>query len=130
MDLAHHNCVVFKARLYGNVWRFMKGKERVDVPVNGNLYSETGPVLLSAATSGIGLVVLQEYMVRSALSEGSLRSVLSDYEVTPTTEADTALYAVYPHSHGLSPKSRAFVDFLVDLFRRRESHIDLRSSDS
>ncbi|MDB5512191.1 MAG: Transcriptional regulator, LysR family [Enterovirga sp.] len=119
-DLVHHNCLVFKANYYGNSWRFTKGGERVDIPVSGNLRSNTGPVLLSAALSGLGLVVLQEYMVRAALKDGTLQTVLSEYEVSPT-EADTALYAVFPHSRGISPKARVFVDFLVELFKGREA---------
>lgn len=56
-------------------------------------------------------------MVAAAIKEGKLTAVLSDYDVSPT-DCDTALYAVYPHSRRLSPKSRAFVDFLVGLFRK------------
>lgn len=117
-DLARHNCLVFKSNYYGSSWRFTRDGSSLDVPVEGNLRSNTGPVLLSAALSGLGLVVLQEYMVRTALRAGELQTVLTEYEVSPT-EADTALYAVYPHSKGMSPKARVFVDFLVDLFRRR-----------
>jgi DNA-binding transcriptional LysR family regulator len=119
IDLANHNCLVFKANRYGNVWKFTNGNEQVDVLVNGNIRSETGQVLLSGALSGLGLVLLQEYMVRSALAAGTLRTVLTEYDVSPT-EGDTALYAVYPHSRGMSRNTRAFIDFLVALFRERK----------
>ncbi|RUZ69427.1 LysR family transcriptional regulator [Mesorhizobium sp. M7A.F.Ca.US.006.01.1.1] len=119
-DLARHNCLVFKANYYGNTWKFVKGDNRVDIPVSGNLRSSSGSVLLSAALSGLGLVLLQEYMVRTALQLGTMQTVLTDYQVSPT-EADTALFAVFPHSSGVSPKTRAFIDFLVDLFRAREA---------
>ena len=56
-------------------------------------------------------------MATAGIKEGELTAVLADYEVSPT-DYDTALYAVYPHSRRLSPKSRAFVDFLVGLFKR------------
>lgn len=115
-DLSSHNCLVFRASDYGEIWRFTRGADRVDVPVSGSLRSSSGPVLLSAALSGLGVAVLQEYMIRSALNDGSIRAVLTEYEVSPT-EADTALYAVYPHGRGVSPKTRVFIDFLVALFR-------------
>ena len=56
--------------------------------------------------------------ISAAIKEGKLTAVLPGYDVSPT-DYDTALYAVYPHSRGLSPKSRAFVDFLVGLFKKQ-----------
>jgi len=118
-DLAGHNCLVYKASHYGNVWRFTKGGDKVDVTATGNLQTSSGSVLMTTALAGLGLMVVQEWMVRSVLQSGRLLSVLTDYDVSPT-EYDTALYAVYPHGRGLSLKTRAFVDFLVELFRERE----------
>ena len=62
-------------------------------------------------------MVVQKWMVAAAIKKSKLAAVLTDYDVS-TTDYDTALYAVYPHSRGLSPKSRAFVDFLVGLFKK------------
>jgi DNA-binding transcriptional LysR family regulator len=126
-DLAHHNCLLFKGRHYGNHWKFTKDREEIDVAVSGNIVSETGPVLLSAALSGVGLVVLQEYMVRPALAEGSLQTILSEYDASTSTDGDVALYAVYPHSRRVSQNTRAFVDFLVALFAGRYPGSDRKS---
>ena len=51
-----------------------KATNEIDVRVSGSIISETGPVLLSGAISGLGIVVLQEYMVRPAIAEGSLQT--------------------------------------------------------
>jgi DNA-binding transcriptional LysR family regulator len=114
-DLEQHNCLVFKASHYRNIWTFAKDGERIEVPVRGNLRSDSGPVLLAQAISGLGLVLLQEFSVRPAIQEGKLVRVLEDYLVSPRDE-DGDLFAVYPHSRGLSRNSKAFVDFLVELF--------------
>ena len=45
------------------------------------------------------------------LRQGLLRPVLSQF-----VSSDTAIYAVYPHSRHLSPKVRAFVDFMAKRF--------------
>jgi DNA-binding transcriptional LysR family regulator len=122
-DLADHNCLVFKASHYRNVWTFVKDGERIEVPVHGNLRSDSGPILLAEAMSGLGLVLLQEFSVKPALLDGKLVRVLEDYQVSPREE-DGDLFAVYPHSRGLSRNSKAFVDFLIDLFsslRRNEN---------
>jgi DNA-binding transcriptional LysR family regulator len=116
-DLSKHNCILYRANQYTTSWRFQHGSEVVTVPVRGNLQTASASALLTSALAGLGLVVLQEWMVRSTLAEGKLVSVLTEYDVSPT-DFDTALYAVYPHSRGLSPKVRAFIDFLVALFPR------------
>jgi len=118
-DLSRHNCLVYKANRYVGTWRFTRGEENVEVPVSGNLQSASSRVLLASALAGLGLMVGQKWMVQSALGSGRLVSVLDGYEVSPTDD-DTALYAVYSRNRGLSPKVRAFVDFLVELFRERE----------
>jgi DNA-binding transcriptional LysR family regulator len=115
-DVARHNCLVYQGSIYQDFWRFTKGREHIDVSVNGNLRTSSSPVLVSSALAGLGLAVLQEYTVQAPLAEGKLQRVLPEYEVSPT-EVDTGIYAVYPHARGVSRKTRAFIDFLVDLFR-------------
>ena len=53
---------------------------------------------------------------RSCLKEtGNLVQVFPDHQAT-ATDLDVAIYAIYPHTRYQSPKVRAFVDFLADLF--------------
>lgn len=115
-DVSNHNCVVYKGSIYQHFWRFTREDEQIDVKVDGNLVTNSSPALVPAALAGIGLIAVQRYSVTSLLKDGSLEQVLSEYEVSPT-EIDTAVYAVYPHTLGVSRKTRVFVDFLVDLFR-------------
>ncbi len=115
-DLAQHNCIVYRAKSYDSSWRFTKDGQTLSVSVSGNLESESSAVLLTSAVNGLGLVMLQEAMVRSAIEKGELVNVFPDYQVS-STDADIALYAVYPGSQQTSPKNRAFIDFLVRLFK-------------
>lgn len=84
--------------------------------VSGNLKSESSAVLLVSALNGLGLAMLQESMVRNALAAGELINVFPNYHVS-STNAQVGLYAVYSGRKKLSPKTRAFIDFLVNLFR-------------
>jgi DNA-binding transcriptional LysR family regulator len=63
---------------------------------------------------------IQHWMARRALQEGGLVRVLADYDPNPV-ELAIPLCVVYPHSHGLPPKTRAFVDFLVSVFKEIEA---------
>lgn len=116
-DLAEHNCLVYRARNYDNRWRFLKGDDRIEIPVSGNLETDSGMVLFGSALNGLGLILVQESMAREALARGDLVPLLVDHEVSPT-ETDTALYVVHPGTRRVSPKMRAFIDFLVALFRQ------------
>ncbi len=119
-DLADHNCLLYQGSIYEDFWRFTRDDEQIDVTVSGNLRTNSSLVLLSSVTGGMGLAVLQEYTVRAALADGTLERVLHEYEVSPT-EMDTGVYAVYPHARGITRKSRAFIDFLAELFRNGEA---------
>jgi DNA-binding transcriptional LysR family regulator len=118
-ELARHNCILYDPDHYGRIWRFRLGEEAIEVPVAGNLQTSSSAALLTAAVGGLGLIVAQEWMVRTAIAEGALRQILNGYSVRPT-DFDAALYVVYPHSSRLSPKTRVFVEFLVGLFKTRQ----------
>ena len=118
-DLRRHNCILFTARSFGNVWNFTKDGEREEIQVRGNVRSSNGLVLLAAALAGMGVIVVHEWMVRYDLSQGRLLKVLSDYTVNPAP-IEAELFAVYPSRVGLSRKVRVFVDFLVELFHGTE----------
>lgn len=123
-DLQTHNCLVFKGGGYADAWRFEGRDEIKEIPLSGNLRTTSSVVLLNSAMGGLGLALLHAWMVRSAIEKGRLVPVLADYDVSPTDQ-DTGLYAVYPHSRGLSPKVRVFIDFLVDLFEQQD---DIRAA--
>ncbi len=119
-DLSEHECLIFRASSYDQLWYFRQGEEIIEMTVDGPFQSSSGLALMSAAMSGMGLVVLQKYMIQDELEAGTLVAVLTDYEVSPT-KADSSINVVYSHSRLLAPKARAFIDFLVSCFREIEA---------
>jgi DNA-binding transcriptional LysR family regulator len=117
-ELSKHNCIVYRAKNYDSVWRLKSNGEVVSVNVSGNLQSESSTVLYIAAMNGVGLAMLQEAMVHNSIASGELINVFPGYEVS-STDADVALYAVYSGRKKTPPKTEAFVDFLVRLFKNR-----------
>ncbi|CAK0744701.1 hypothetical protein WCLP8_1500009 [uncultured Gammaproteobacteria bacterium] len=96
-------------------WRFVTADGRAwPVEVRGRLRVNNGDTLRVAAQQGLGLINQPTFIVGDDLRAGTLVSVLSGY-----VSQDVALYAVYPHSRHLSPKVRAFVDFLAGRFGPR-----------
>ena len=115
-ELTEHNCIVYLAKSYDSSWRLTSGGKTTSVEVSGNLKSESSAVLLVSALNGLGLVMLQEAMVRKAITSGELINVFPNYQVSSTNTV-VGLYAVYSGRKKLSAKSRAFIDFLVDVFK-------------
>lgn len=117
-DLRDHNCIAYVETPFSNdVWEFRKDGASFKVPIRGNFQTGTPLALYDAVVSGIGIGVVQEWWVSEALKKGVVRKVMPDFDPNPP-DLDLPLYAIYPHGQGLAPKTRAFVDFLVTVFKR------------
>jgi DNA-binding transcriptional LysR family regulator len=111
-DLCTHNCLIYTYSPKPNLWPFTapKGGESA-VPVRGNLRVNNGLAAREAALRGLGIVMAPTFYVGELIREGRLRALLTDHKVT-----ETAVYALYPERKYLSPKVRAFIDFLAQRF--------------
>jgi len=114
-DLAKHHCLVYLKHNYSREWHFKKGDVSYRIPVAGPLRTPDSAVLMAGVRQGLGLALLQHWMVRDSIHAGLLQTVLTEYEVSPT-EQQTSLYVVYPHRERIPQKIRVLIDFLVALF--------------
>ncbi|MEG1053222.1 MAG: LysR substrate-binding domain-containing protein, partial [Janthinobacterium sp.] len=64
--------------------------------------------LLHFAESGLGIAALPDFAVRAALASGRLHAVLDAHR-----RHDGAFRILWPSSRHLTPKLRAFIDFLA-----------------
>lgn len=80
-DLADYDCINLRLMSHGELypWEFQKGKQRVNVRVEGQLvFNGTRPIL-QAALAGFGLGYVPEEMARPFIAKGRLRPVLQDW---------------------------------------------------
>ena len=108
-DVSAHACLRFSklgapAR---TTWSFGHGKRAAEVAVGGRFVSDDFVTLRTAAEHGLGLARLPFAVVRDALREGRLVSVLASHAPPPTP-----LHLVYVGSGHLPPRTRAFLDFV------------------
>src|SRR5204862_7688639 len=96
-ELGQHDCLLFAAPSYGNLWSFSRDGQVEAVQVHGAVRSDNGLVLLSAGLSGLGISIVHEWMVRDLLADGRMVRVLGEYTVNPRA-GDAELYAVFPSS--------------------------------
>lgn len=122
-DLSGHNCLSFIEKTHQMDWRFGSVADQQSVAVSGSLSANATETLRQAALAGVGIVRLSNYVVMRDLRAGALVRLLVDYEVS-----ESSVYAVFPASRHLSPKTRAFVDYLVETVGRphywQESGLD------
>lgn len=109
-DLTKHRCLAYTNITEAQDWPLVAADGRPwPVAVAGRLRINNGDALRAAALRGLGLVSLPSFIVGADIQAGTLISVLGGY-----LTQNMAIHAVYPHSRHLSPKVRAFVDFLVE----------------
>jgi LysR family transcriptional regulator for bpeEF and oprC len=119
-DLAGHNCLAFTFRetRLAREWRFAQsgaqgGGETVLTP-KGNMSLSDGASVCDAARAGYGLAQLQDFFIDTLIARGQLVSVLEKFK-----PAAQPIWLVYPQARHLSPKVRAFVDFMAAQFKTR-----------
>jgi DNA-binding transcriptional LysR family regulator len=76
-------------------------------PVSGSIQMNNSLGLREALLNEAGVTLTPTFVVGDDIKAGRLQAVLSDYKVL-----EVSIYAVYPQRRHLSPKVRAFVDFM------------------
>lgn len=109
-DLDRHNCLNFRNRRTGRAvpWVYLSGERRLE---SGLLTIDDGEAVGRAAIAGAGISQMPGFMAREALVSGALKEVLQEYR-----PAETSFTAIYLDRRLVSPRIRAFIDFLVGEF--------------
>ena len=112
-DLNEHKLLHYSNQANGSVWKLTAPSgEKRQVRSAGWLTVNDGQSLLNAATGGLGIAFLPDFLYADAMKEGKLVPAIEG--MAPETQG---IYAVYPPGRYTQPKVRAFIDFLVDSFR-------------
>lgn len=115
-DLTRHNCLTYLDGRFDDgraLWRFKKGDEEIEMRVSGTLQVNNPEVLRQSVLAGLGVCLLPLWCFENDFEEGRIVQVLPQYAVTPST-FDHHIYIVFERSRYVSPKIRAFVDFLSE----------------
>jgi len=111
-DLAQHYAVnYFHTNDKVCPWDFMVDGEPVEIKGNSVVSVNDADAYVTCGLQGFGLIQAPRYMVLPHLESGALREVLPQWQPAPMP-----ISAVYLHNRHLSPKVRAFVDWVVELF--------------
>ncbi len=108
-DLADHDCINLRLMSHGELypWELKKGKQSVNVRVEGQLiFNGTRPIL-QAALAGFGLGYLPEEMARPFIAKGRLQPVLQDW-----CPAFSGYHLYYPSRRHLTRAMTVLIDAL------------------
>ncbi|MCG7584310.1 LysR family transcriptional regulator [Photobacterium sp. OFAV2-7] len=114
-ELLHHNCLVFKGTNGLQRWFIGKNGSKRPYDVKGNLYSNNADTLVEGALNGSGIVLFPTWLIGKHLRDGTLESVLSQFESSTTLDVQE-IAALYLDTDKLAPKVRAVIDFYSGKF--------------
>ena len=108
-ELVERNWVRHLFYPYGDDWHFVDRKGApASVRVSGNLVTNSGETVRTAALQGVGISLAAGSLVAEDLEQGRLARLLPQYRLM-----EFLMNAVSPHRHHLSAKVRSFIDLLV-----------------
>jgi DNA-binding transcriptional LysR family regulator len=116
LERAEHTCIQFRDPATGRpfAWELQRGGTRVPVQVNPRLVVNETTTLIEACAGGVGIAQLLESYARDAIARGRIVPLLDAW-----SDETFPVYA-YHRSGKLAPaKIRAFLDFVIELVRRR-----------
>jgi DNA-binding transcriptional LysR family regulator len=113
LDLVGVPCLSFGAQAKRNLtWRFVRGRERVDVDVKGPVAVNSSDVVRELVLGHVGLGLLPDFVVRDDLTSKRLLPLLPDWQAEGTF-GPTA-WLLWQPQRAMPPKMRVFVDYLVE----------------
>lgn len=112
-DLAQHECLRFVLHGRPVDWQFQDGASVVTVAIPSRLRVDSGVLLLDAASRGMGLAQLFDFMAAPLISTGRVIQVLKRY-AAPGPE----LHALTTARRAAIPRVRVLLDALAETFAR------------
>ncbi|HEX7910108.1 MAG TPA: LysR family transcriptional regulator [Paraburkholderia sp.] len=106
-DLSRHQAIVYSQRGGGESWSFSQSGKETAVVVSGRLRVSAAEGIRTAVLGNMGVAIASQWMFAPELADGSVRAVLTDWQLPPLD-----LWAVFPAGRLVTSRARAFVAFV------------------
>jgi DNA-binding transcriptional LysR family regulator len=116
-ELQQHDCLTFNFRRSRIGWPFQSKGRTTDVPVAGTVQVNNGETMRQMVLAGAGIARLGHWHVKRDIERGDLVPLLEKYN---PGDLET-LSAVYVGGGPLATRVRAFINYMVDVFRGSSS---------
>ncbi|MER1077051.1 LysR family transcriptional regulator [Pseudomonas aeruginosa] len=110
-DLTHHACLLYRFPSTGKLdtWPVTRTTDMPAIELPISMVTNTLDPQVCFAEQGLGIACLPEIAVRQQLQDGKLITVLDEYN-----HESMVFHVLWPSSRHISPKIRAFVDFIAE----------------
>lgn len=124
-ELGDHNAITYQYQMTAREWHFLAPDgATLRVPISGTIQMNNSLALREALLYEAGITLTPTFVVGADIQAGRLQAVLTDYKTL-----ELSIYAIYPQHRHLSPKVRAFVDFIAERLAE-EPYWDLKQPGS
>jgi len=110
--LAQMDCLRYGDGEAASTWQFSGPKAMRRIRVRGPLLVNNSELLRDAVLQGLGIALLPDFVVADDLEAGHLVRLLPRWKPRPLF--GSAAHLVWLPTRHLPPKTRAFVDFLLE----------------
>lgn len=94
-------------------WQFMDGDKIIAVHPQGRFKADSGTALVAAATAGLGLAWLPDFLTYENLASGALVPVMTGYPPPPA-----GAYVIRPPGQHPARKIRVLTEILIEYFEQ------------
>ena len=109
-ELQSHNALTYGYHESPGQWHFISPQGRVQsVSVHGSMQMNNSLALREAVLNGAGITLTPTFIVGPDIKSGRLQALLPGYRTM-----ELSIYAVYHQRRHVSPKVRAFVEFMAN----------------
>lgn len=113
-QLARHAAVTLPPEERSATWQFARPGEHAEQVTLRPAYAVNNMLMVRlAALAGMGVAIVPTSLVADDLTAGTLRRLLSDYEID---DPEAQMSIVYPRRQYLPARTRRFVDYAVEHF--------------
>jgi DNA-binding transcriptional LysR family regulator len=108
-ELKAHNCIGFTLLEHYDIWNFTRDGQPFDVPIKGNITSNSSEGVREIVLSGQGLALSPDWLFAADVQNGAVTTVLDDYQTIALP-----VNAVLNPERRRSARTMAFVRFLQE----------------
>lgn len=110
-DLAQHQCLHQRSPSTGKIrpWPFTRGERQGKIVLPERMSATAVDPLIALAIEGLGIACLPPFAIRDAIADGALVSILDEW-----VEETDQFNVLWPASRQITPKLRAFIDFMAE----------------
>ena len=106
-DLLQHSCLTLTAARKGASWTLQKNGKAQEIRLRSRIAIGDPVVHLRLCMDGVGIAILPNWLANDHMRKRRIVRVLPDWEPSPIE-----LYVLYPTRLSMTPKLKAFLDFM------------------